>query len=232
MQPQACLDNQAKRPFRPGKQMGEVIPRGGLARARSRRNDTTIGCHHFQPHDSVAHAAVADGGRPRSTRRNHAAERGIGTGIDGEKQPGGADVFVQLLAGHAGFDDAQKIGGADVEDACHAAEIHAKTVGVGYRRIALQRRSGAIGDDRPVFFGGCFHQQLYIFDRLGLRNQRRRSMGVMTFALGILRPRRSCGDKARTKSVSKCVYKPVHIVSPTLIAALHPSVNWYYIGII
>src|SRR3546814_9734321 len=49
--------------------------------------------------DIFPHGAVADGIGARGAGRAHAAKRGVGPGIDREKQPGIADIFIQLLAG-------------------------------------------------------------------------------------------------------------------------------------
>ena len=232
MQPQACLDNQAQRAFGAGEQVRQIISRRRFSRTRPRRYQAAVGGDHFQAENIVAHAAVSDRGRSRRPRRNHPAERGIGAGIDGKEQPGGAQVVVELLARHARLDHAQKIGRAHLEDMIHPTEIDAKTIGMRCRSIAFERCSGAIGDDRPARFHRPFDQQLDLFDRFGLNDQRRRLMRKMAFALRILRQCRGCSDKARTKSVGKRVCEAVHIFSPNPIAALQPQVNWYYIGII
>ena len=54
--------------------------------------------HHFQGQHVVAHGAVANRVGTRCPRRGHTTKAGIGTGIDGEKQPLIAQVQVEILA--------------------------------------------------------------------------------------------------------------------------------------
>jgi hypothetical protein len=67
-------------------------------------------------------------------RRGHAAERGVGAGIDREKHALVAQMLVQRLAGDAGLDHAIQIFGVDFQHVVHVAEVDANTAG---RRIDL-----------------------------------------------------------------------------------------------
>ena len=73
--------------------------------------------------------------------------RGIGAGVDGEEQAVVAQVLVQRLAGHAGLDHAVEVLGVHGQHAVHARGVD-RDAAVGGVDVALQRRAGAVGDDR------------------------------------------------------------------------------------
>ena len=85
------------------------------------RIDAAVGGHDGEAEHVLAHRAVAHGVGAAGAGRGHAAERGVGAGVDREEEAGVAQVGVQLLAGDAGLDAAVEVLGVDLEDAVHAA---------------------------------------------------------------------------------------------------------------
>ena len=99
---------------------------------------------HVVLHRAVAHRVGAGG-----AGRRHAADRGVGAGIDREEQAAVAQMRVERLAGDAGLDHAIEVLGVDGEHAVHAREIDANAA-VQRIDVAFQRRAGAEADDRRV----------------------------------------------------------------------------------
>ena len=69
----------------------------------------------------LSHRPVAHRGRARRACRRHPADGRVGAGIDRKHQPGVAQRFRELQAGHAGLDRDVEILGADPEDAVEFA---------------------------------------------------------------------------------------------------------------
>ena len=114
------LGDDAERALRADQQPGQIIAGGGLFGPPCRADDLAVGHHRGQRDDVVAHRAVSDGIGARGPRRRHAAEAGIGAGIDREKQPGIAQMGVQRLPRDARLDLAVEILGVDGEHLVHA----------------------------------------------------------------------------------------------------------------
>jgi len=98
----------------------------------------------------VRHGAVAHGVGSGCAGGGHAAESGVGTGIDGEEQTGVAQVRVELSARHAGLHAAVEILHVDFQDLVHVRGVDADAA---FRRgdVSLQRGSGTVGNHRdPV----------------------------------------------------------------------------------
>ena len=126
--------------------------------------------HHLQRQHIVAHRAVAHRVGAGGARRRHAAERGVGAGIDREEQALVAQMLVERLAGDAGLDHAVEILGIDREHAVHVAQVDADAAA---RRIdlPLQRGSGAEGDHRHAVRGADAH---HVLDVRGLLREHHR----------------------------------------------------------
>ena len=156
VQPDGQFGDDAERAFRPDHQLRQVIPGGGFARARAGADDPPVGQHdlhrqHVFPHRAVTHRSGAGGAGAR-----HAAERGVGAGVDREHQPGRAQLFVQLLAGDAGLDDRVHVFGVDLQHLVHLAHVQRDPAAKG-QRMALQRGADTPWDDRTTLIGADFH---------------------------------------------------------------------------
>ena len=94
------------------------------------------------------------------------------------------EVFVELLAGDAGFDRGVHVGGADAEDAVHAREIDAQTAAHG-DNAAFDGRAGAKGHDRHLVRGADLGDLGYFFDACGKGYGLRRLRGVVRGVGGV-----------------------------------------------
>ena len=111
------------------------------------RHHLAVGEHGFERQHVVLHGAVAHRIGARGARRRHAAERGVGAGIDRKKQAAVAQMLVERLARHAGLDDAIEVLGVHREHAVHVAEVEADAA--AWRvDLAFQRGAGAEGHHR------------------------------------------------------------------------------------
>ena len=88
-------------PSEPMRRLGEVVAGGGLGGAAAGADDAAVGEHGLEGEDVGAHLAVAHGGRAGGVRRRHAAERGVGAGVDGEEEAVLAGGAFELEAGDA-----------------------------------------------------------------------------------------------------------------------------------
>ena len=86
--------------------------------------------------------------------RSHAAQGGVGAGINWKVQAGPLrpQMLVELLASDAGFDRGVHVGGTDAEDAVHAREIDAKAAAHG-DDTTFDGRASAKGHDRHLVRG-------------------------------------------------------------------------------
>ena len=62
--------------------------------------------------------AVADGGRAGGVGGGHAAEGGVGAGVDGEEEAVFAGGAFELEPGDACLDGGGEVAGGDLEDLC------------------------------------------------------------------------------------------------------------------
>ena len=142
---QGELGDDAERAFGAHEEAGEVVAGGGFLRAAGGADHATVGEDGFEGEDVVLHRAVADGVGARGAGGRHAAERGVGAGVDGEEQTLIAQVFVELLAGDAGLDGAVEVLRVDREDAVHAHQVE-RDAARGRVDVAFERGAGAVGD--------------------------------------------------------------------------------------
>jgi hypothetical protein len=136
-------------PFRADEQPGQVVAGGGFLCPPRGGDDLAVRQHHLQRQHVVLHGAVAHRVGARGTRRRHAAERGVGAGIDREEQALVAQIFVELLARDARFDNAIEILGVHADNAIHVAEVERHAA---LRRVDVpfERSAGAVTDDRHL----------------------------------------------------------------------------------
>ena len=153
---QRRLDDDAERALRADEEMGQIVTGRGLLGAARRAHELALGVHHAERKHDVLHRAVAHGVGARSARRGHAADRGVGAGIDREEQSGVAQLRVQRLARDAGLDDAVEIFGMNGEHLVHASDVEADAA---MRRVhmALERRARAERNDRGVMRRADLH---------------------------------------------------------------------------
>ena len=93
------LGDDAERALRADQKAGQVIAGRGLLARLAVRDHLAIGQHRRQRQHIVAHGAVAHRIGAGGAGRGHAAERGVGAGIDREEQAGVAQVAVELRCG-------------------------------------------------------------------------------------------------------------------------------------
>jgi hypothetical protein len=86
-------------------------------------DDAAVGEDDGEAEDVFAHGAVFDGCGSGGARGGHAAEGGVGAGVDEEGEAGVFERLWQLLAGDAGFDGGVHVVDADAEDAVHLAHV-------------------------------------------------------------------------------------------------------------
>ena len=146
-EPQRQLGDHAERALRADDQPRQVVAGGGLLGAPRGVHHLAVRHHHLQRQHVVLHGAVAHRIGARGAGRGHAAERGVGAGIDREEHALVAQMLVELLAGDARLDDAVEVLGMHREDAVHVAEIDRDAAG---RRVdlAFERAAGAERDHR------------------------------------------------------------------------------------
>ena len=194
------LGDDAERPLRADEQAGEIVARGALARPPPRRDQPSVGGNRLQCQHIVLHRPVAHRIGARRARRGHAAEAGIGAGIDREEQAGVAQVGVQVLARHARLDAAVEVAGIHLEDAVHAHQVD----GDAARRrvdLALQRGSRAEGDHRHMVLGADAHHLLHVVGGAGKDHRVRRLVRNIGRGVGVLLAHRRCRRKTLAETL-------------------------------
>ena len=203
VEPQRHLGNDAERAFRSDKQPGQVVAGGGFAGPPRCPNDAAVGEHdrqrqHVLPHRPVSHRVGA-----RGARRRHAAERGVGAGIDREEQAGVAQVFVELLARDARLDGGVEVLGVDPQHAVHLRQVDADAAAPTPRRgpparCRCRRRSPA---------SCAAAQSLTIAATSSVLRAKAtasgRMRGVVRFVLAVLRAHRCGGREPIAKELAQ-----------------------------
>ena len=92
LQLQRDRGDDAERAFRADQQPRQIVAGRALLGALAGGDRRAVGHHGGQRQHVVAHRAVAHGIGARGARRRHAAEAGIGAGIDREEQAGVAQM--------------------------------------------------------------------------------------------------------------------------------------------
>ena len=93
------LRDDAQRAFGADKEAGEVVAGARFARAGAGVDDASVGQHHGEAEDVFAHRAVTNRRGAGGARRGHAADGGVGAGIDEEGQAGVVEGLDQLRGG-------------------------------------------------------------------------------------------------------------------------------------
>ena len=187
--------NDAERSLRADHQPCQIVsgrrflcaPRGG--------HQLAVRHHYFQRQHVVLHGAVAHRVGARAARRRHAAERGVGAGIDGKEQALVAQLFVERLAGDAGLDHAVEIFRVHRQDPVHVAEIDRNAA---ERRVdvAFERGADAERDHRHATIGADAHDLLHIAGALRKHHRVGRLVGHPGQRIAVLFANGLRGDDA------------------------------------
>ena len=185
----------AERAFRADEQPRQVVAGGGFLRPPRGADDLAVGEHGVERQHVVLHGAVAHRIGARGARRRHAAERGVGAGIDREEQALVAQLLVELLAGDAGLDHAVEVLGMDGEHAVHVAKVDRDAA---ERRVdlALERGAGAERDHRHAMLGADAHELLHVLLPLRKHDGVGRLVGDPGHGVGVLLAHRLRGHQA------------------------------------
>ena len=198
--PQRQLDDDAERAFGADHQPREVVAGRRFLGAARGGHQLAIRQHDLQRQHVVLHGAVAHGIGAGAARRRHAAERGVGAGIDREEQALVAQVLVERLAGDAGLDHAVEVLGMHRQHPVHVAEID-RHAAVRRVDLALERRAGAERDHRHAMRGADPHDLLHVGDALRKHHRVRRLVGDPGQRVAVLLAHRLRGDEA----VAECL---------------------------
>ena len=164
----------------------QVVAGGGLARALRRLDDGAVGHHGGEVQHVLAHGAVAHRIGAGRAGGGHAADGGLlGAGVDGEEQPGIAQVIVELLARDARLHNAVEIALVDGEHPVHAREVDRQASARGVD-VALQRGSRAERDDRHAMRAGHAHDLAHLLLVLDPDNRVRRLVWDPRDGVGML----------------------------------------------
>ena len=161
MQAKRHFGDHAERAFRADEKAREIVARRGLAGAATGADQSPVRQHDFERQHGVAHRAVSHRHRPRAARRGHAADGGVGAGIDGKEQAGVAQRRVQRLSPDAGTDPHVHVGRSDSDDRVHPARVEAKAA-LDRRGVAFEGGSGAEGDHGDAQFVAGAHDCLHL----------------------------------------------------------------------
>ena len=163
----------AQRAFAAHHQAREVVAGRRLFGAGASADDVALGgdhlqCQHVLTHGAVAHCIGAAG--PGGT---HAADAGVGAGIDGEKQSVRLERLVKLLARHAGLHPHRQVLGLDGQHLVHARDIQADTA-LHRQQMPLQGRTHTKRNDRHFVAGRQRHGVGRVGAGLGKHHSHRR----------------------------------------------------------
>jgi len=147
MQPDGQLRDDPQRALRADEEMGQVVPRGRLARAAPGADRPAVGQHDLQGQHVFSNRPVTHSVGARGTGRSHASQRRIGAGVDGEEQPAARQAFGELEPRDARLDHRVLIVDMNFLDAVHPRQIDGQPAS---RReaAALDGTSRPVGDDR------------------------------------------------------------------------------------
>ena len=165
VQLQRHLGDHAQRALRADEQPGQVVAGRGFARPAAGADDAAVGQHHGQPQHVVAHGAVAHRIGAGGAGRRHAAQAGVGAGVDREEQAGVAQMLVQLLARHPGLDRAVEVLGRDPGHPVHLRQVDGDAA-AQRRDAAFQRGAGAVGHDRHLVRGADPQHRRHLLGRV------------------------------------------------------------------
>ncbi len=142
-------------------QTRQVVTRRGLAGAGAGANHFTAGGDDFQTQHVFTHGAVAHRVRAAGAGRAHAANAGVCTGVDREKQARAFDFFVELFARDAGLHGHGQVFSVDGQHLVHAGHVDADAA-LHRQQMAFQRRADTKGNHRHIVRCGQGHRFRYI----------------------------------------------------------------------
>ena len=172
----------AERAFGANEQPCQIVSGGGFAGPAGGADDLAAGGHHGEGKHVLAHGAVAHGVGAGSAGCRHAADRGIGAGIDREKQALVAQMGVELLARDAGLHPAVKILGIHRKDLVHVREIDADAAH-DRADMAFEGSACAEGNHRNAMFGAELYHFGDLFGAVGENHALRRQRLVIALVL-------------------------------------------------
>ena len=189
------LGDDAQRSFRADHQPREIVAGRRLLGAARGGHQLAVGHHHLHRQHVVLHGAVAHRVGARAARRRHAAERGVGAGVDGKEQALVAQLLVERLAGDAGLDHAIEILGVHRQHLVHVAEIDRYAA---ERRVdvALERGADAERYDRHTVRRADADDGLHVVGVLRKHHRVRRLVGDPGQRIAVLLAHRLRGDDA------------------------------------
>ena len=148
----------------------------------------------------LAHRAVAHGVGAAGARGRHAAQAGIGAGVDGEEQPRVLDLAVELLARHAGLHRDRQVLGVQAHDLRHGRHVDADAA-LHRQQMAFQRRAGAVGDHRHRVFVGQAQHRRHLVGAFAEHHHLGRRHRVGRFVAAVLLAHRGGGGAARAEAL-------------------------------
>ena len=147
VQAQGDLGDHAQRALAAHHQARQVVACARFLGARASAYHLSAGGHHFQGQHVLAHGAVAHRVGATGAGGAHAPNAGVGAGVNRKKQAGTFDLFVELLAGHAGLHGHGQIFCVDTQHLVHATHVQADAA-LHRQQMPFQRGAHAKRNDR------------------------------------------------------------------------------------
>ena len=194
----------AQRAFAAHEQARQVVAGAGLARPRAGAHDLPAGGDHGQAEDVFTHGPVAHGIRAAGARGRHAAQRGIGAGVDGEEQARVADLAVELFARDAGLHGHRQVFGIHLHDVVHAAQVHAQPALHG-QQMAFERGAHAVRDHGHRILVRQGQHDGDLFAAFAKEHRVRGRRVVDRFTTAMMLAHRSGGGAAVAEALAQCL---------------------------
>ena len=163
----------------------QVVAGAGFAGTRTGVEDAAVGENDGEGQNVFAHGAITDSRCAGGAGGGHAADGGVGAGIDEE---GEAGVFKRLLQGEAadaGFDGGVQVVRADAEDAVHLPHVDGDAAAKGVH-VALERGARAEWDDGKLMARAHFQDGADFLSGLRKTDQVRQRGRVGAFAVAVM----------------------------------------------
>lgn len=179
------FSDDAEGAFRADEEASQVVTGAGFAGARAGVDDAAVGEDDGEGEDVFAHGAVTDGSGSGGAGGGHAAQGGVGAGVDEEGDAAGLERGSQLGAGNAGFDGGIHVVDADAEDAVHAGHVDGDAAAGGVD-VALERRARAKRDDGEAELGADGGDAADLVGGVGEADEVRKAGRVGAFAVTVM----------------------------------------------
>ena len=170
---QRDLGDDAERALRSHEQTREIVAGGRLLRAPRRLDDAPVRHDDGERQHIVLHRSVAHRVGAGCARRAHAADGGVGAGVDREEQAGVAQIIVQRLAGDARLQHDVEVLGMHFQYLVHLRHVD-RHAAIGRVGVPFERGVGAERDNRHAMAGADFHRVRHILGRLREHDRVRR----------------------------------------------------------